>query len=107
MKKLSKKRKIVILIILTILIIIGLRVFTKSRASKTVEITANFKDEGGLLSDEIAIVTATDEGENGTSCVLPDFANDKKVNKYIVAQKNIESSNEENQQNERGFLAPR
>ena len=43
MKKLSKKRKIVILIILTILIIIGLRVFTKSRASKTVEITAKFK----------------------------------------------------------------
>ena len=99
MNRLSKKRMIVILIIAIILIIVGIRVFTKSRASKTLEITANFKDEGGLLSDEIATVTATDEGENGTSFVLPDFANDKKVNKYIVEQKNIESSNEENQQN--------
>ena len=88
MNRLSKKRRIVILIIAIILIIVGIRVFTKSRASKTLEITANFKDEGGLLSDEISTVTATDEGENGTSFVLPDFANDKKVNKYIVAQKN-------------------
>ena len=99
MNRLSKKRRIVILIIAIILIIVGIRVFTKSRASKTLEITANFKDEGGLLSDEISTVTATDEGENGTSFVLPDFANDKKVNKYILEQKNIESSNEENQQN--------
>ena len=98
MKKLSKKRKIVILIILTILIIIGLRVFTKSRASKTVEITAKFKDESRLLSDEISTVMATNEGESGISLVLPDFANDKKVSKYMVTPKSIEEENTEEQE---------
>ena len=48
MKK-TNKRNIVILIILIILIIVMLRAFIKSRANNVVEITANFKDNSGLL----------------------------------------------------------
>ena len=89
MKRLSRKRNIVILIILTILIIIGLRIFTKSKASKIQEISANFKDSESLLSNEISTVTAINEGENGISLVLPEFANDKKIGKYIITKKEI------------------
>ena len=66
---------ITILIIAIILIIVGIRVFTKSRASKTLEITANFKDEGGLLSDETTvqltgeIVTRADVHIDGMHCM--------------------------------------
>ena len=83
MNKINKKKNIAILIILIILIIIGVRIFTKSVASKNQEITVKVKDDEGLLSDETFVTNATKEGENETSLVLPDFANDKKVKKYI------------------------
>ena len=57
MKRLSKKKNIAIWIVLIILIIIGLRVFTKSKASKIETITANFKDNSGILSDEISEIS--------------------------------------------------
>ena len=89
MKKTSEKKKLLILIILIILIIVGLQIFTKSRASKTQDITINFQDNGGLLSNETSIAQATNEGESGVSLVLPEFANDKRVGKYIIIKKDI------------------
>lgn len=89
MKKTSEKKKILILIILIILIIVGLQIFTKSRASKTQDITINFQDNGGLLSNETSIAQAINEGESGVSLVLPEFANDKRVGKYIIIKKDI------------------
>ena len=98
MKRLSKKKNIAIWIVLIILIIIGLRVFTKSKASKIETITANFKDNSGILSDEISEVLATNEGESGVSLILPDIVKDKKISKYIVLKKDI--INDENNINE-------
>lgn len=92
MNKINKKKKIAILIILIILIIIGVRIFTKSVASKNQEITVKVKDDEGLLSDETFVTNATKEGENETSLVLPDFANDKKVKKYIIVKKGVSTS---------------
>lgn len=88
MKK-TNKRNIVILIILIILIIVMLRVFIKSRANNVVEITANFKDNSGLLSDESISLNAVNEGESGYSITLPDIVNTKKISKYIITQKEI------------------
>ena len=98
MKRLSKKKNIAIWIVLIILIIIGLRVFTKSKASKIETITANFKDNSGILSDEISEVLATNEGDSGVSLILPDIVKDKKISKYIVLKKDI--INDENNINE-------
>lgn len=96
MKRIGK-REIVILIILIILIIVGLQAFTKSRASKTVEITTNFKDDSSLLNDEISVLTAVNEGESGTSIILPEIINTKKVDKYIITKKEIiETENNDN-----------
>lgn len=98
MKKINKK-SIIILIVLIILIIIGLRAFNESRANKTIEITASFKDINGLLNDEKSTLVATTEGENGIAVVLPEFANEKKIIKYIIEEKDIVEDNETSQEN--------
>ena len=95
MKK-TKSKNIVILIVLIILIIVMLRAFIKSRANNVVEITANFKDNNSLLSDETVTLEAINEGESGYSITLPDIINTKRVSKYIITQKEITENTEEN-----------
>ena len=95
MKK-TKSKNIVILIVLIILIIVMLRAFIKSRANNVVEITANFKDNNSLLSDETVTLEAINEGESGYSITLPDIINTKRVSKYIITQKEIIENTEEN-----------
>ena len=88
MKKTSKKY-IVILIILIILIIVGLKAFMSSKANKQIEITANFSDLNKMANDEKTTILATNDGENGMEIILPEFANEKKVSKYIITKKDI------------------
>ena len=88
MKKTSKKY-IVILIILIILIIVGLKAFMSSKANKQIEITANFSDLNKMSNDEKTTILATNDGENGMEIILPEFANEKKVSKYIITKKDI------------------
>ena len=88
MKKTSKKY-IVILIILIILIIVGLKAFMSSKANKQIEITANFSDFNKMANDEKTTILATNDGENGMEIILPEFANEKKVSKYIITKKDI------------------
>ena len=88
MKKTSKKY-IVILIILIILIIVGLKAFMSSKANKQIEITANFSDLNKMANDEKTTILATNYGENGMEIILPEFANEKKVSKYIITKKDI------------------
>ena len=88
MKKTSKKY-IVILIILIILIIVGLKAFMSSKANKQIEITANFSDLNKMANDEKNTILATNDGENGMEIILPEFANEKKVSKYIITKKDI------------------
>ncbi len=99
MKK-TNKRNIVILIFLMIFIIILLRAFSNSRANKVIEITANIKDNSGLLVDEKTTLEAINEGESGFSITLPEVVNTKKVTKYIVTQKEmVENTEEETKSN--------
>ena len=88
MKKTSKKY-IVILIILIILIIVGLKAFMSSKANKQIEITANFSDLNKMANDEKTTILATNDGENGMEIILPEFANEKKVSKYIITKNDI------------------
>lgn len=92
MRKLNKKN-IMILIILIILSIVGLKAFNKSRANKTLEIIAKFNDIEGLVDDEKSTLLATNENENGMAITLPEFVNDKKINKYIITKKDISDEN--------------
>lgn len=92
MEKINRKN-VVILIILLILIIIGVRIFNNSKANKQIEITANFKDFNKLASNETATIVATDDGKNGTAVILPEYANEKKISKYIIIKKSIIDEN--------------
>ena len=88
MKKI-KKKDILVLIFLIILIIVMIRAFIKSRANEVIEVTANFIDNSGSLSDEIINIEAFNEGESGYSITLPEVVNTKIAKKYIVTQKEI------------------
>lgn len=94
MRKINKK-EIVILIILIIMLIIQIKAFNNSRANKFVDIVAKITDSDGLLSEENITITALNEAESGTSIILPEFVNTKKVSKYIVVEKNIVNNEEE------------
>ena len=91
--KRKNKNFIIILIILIILIIVGLKAFNNSKANKTIEITANFKDIEGLVSDEKMTLVASNDGENGMAIILPEIVNEKKVKKYIITKKDISNEN--------------
>ena len=88
MRKLTAKR-IGVLIVLIILIILQIKAFTDSRAKKITDITAKIIDESGILSDEIYMLKAVNEEENGTSIILPTVVNEKIIEKYIIEIKTI------------------
>ena len=94
--KRKNKNFIIILIVLIILIIVGLKAFNNSKANKTIEITANFKDVEGLVSDEKMTLVASNDGENGMAIILPEIVNEKKVKKYIITKKDISNENIKN-----------
>lgn len=98
MKKINK-RKIVILIILILMLIIQIKAFTDSRASKLTNITANIIDTSGILSDEIYMLQAVNEGESGTVITLPSVVNEKKIEKYLVETKLIQKTEENEEKN--------
>lgn len=86
MKKINK-RKIFILIVLVISIIIEVRVFTRSRADKLIDISINVKDENNLINDNIINLQAIDENNAGYAITLPEFINGNKISKYIIEEK--------------------
>ena len=94
-----KKRKIALLIILIVFLIIEIKAFTDSRATKLIEITANIVDDSGLLEDEKYILQAINEGESGYCITLPNVVNDKKISKYIIEQKEINKDNAKDEKN--------
>lgn len=88
MKKINKKN-IVKLIIFIIFLILQIKAFDNSRATKLTYITAKIIDSSGLLSEETSTVMTIDEGNNGIAITLPDIINNKKVSKYFVTKKEI------------------
>ena len=98
MKKLNKK-KIGILILLLIVIIIEIKAFTDSRASKLLEITAIVNDNSGYLSSSEIPLEASSEGKAGYVVTLPNIVGDNVVSKYIVDKKDIEETKESKENN--------
>lgn len=86
MRKINK-RKILILIVLIISIIIEVRVFTRSRADKLVDISINVKDVNNLINDNVINLQAIDENNAGYAVNLPEFINGNKISKYIIEEK--------------------
>ena len=95
MKKIDKKG-IVKLIILIILLIMQIKAFDNSRANKLTYITAKIEDVSGLLSAETSTMIAINEGDNGMAITLPNFINNKKINKYYITKKEIIQTDTEN-----------
>ena len=98
MKKINKKR-IILLMILICLLILQIKAFTDSQANKVLEITLNAKDSKAILEDSVITLEATNEGESGYSIVLPEIVNEKRVSKYYITEKNIETDEETNTEN--------
>lgn len=95
MKKINKKR-IVLLIILVCLLILQIKAFMDSTANKLLEVTLLAKDSKAILEDSSMTVEATEEEESGYSLILPKVVNEKKVSKYYIIEKNVETQNTAN-----------
>ena len=98
MKKINKKR-ILILIGLIILILLEIKAFRDSKAEKLIDISANCKDSQELIEDENVTIQAVNEGKDGISITLPELVNEKKVSKYLIANQEIVTKNEEKEEN--------
>lgn len=98
MKKINKKR-ILILIGLIILILLEIKAFRDSKAEKIIDISANCKDFQELIEDEKITIQAVNEGKDGISITLPELVNEKKVSKYLIANQEIVTKNEEKEEN--------
>ena len=98
MKKINKKR-ILILIGLIILILLEIKEFRDSKAEKIINIKANYKDSQELIEDENVTIQAVNEGKDGISITLPELVNEKKVSKYLIANQEIVTKNEEKEEN--------
>ena len=98
MKKINKKR-ILILIGLIILILLEIKAFRDSKAEKIIDISANCKDSQELIEDEKITIQAVNEGKDGISITLPELVNEKKVSKYLIANQEIVTKNEEKEEN--------
>lgn len=94
MRKLNVKQ-IGVLIVLILLLILQIKAFTDSKANKLTDITAKIIDVSGVLSDEIYMLKAVNEEENGTAITLPSVVNEKIIEKYIIEIKPINEESEE------------
>ena len=96
MKKLNKKR-IAILIFLVIVVLFEIIAFRDSRANKIIEVTLATIDNSGFLSVEEINISAINGEESGYYIFLPEYINEKRVIKYIVEQKNIQTEDKEDE----------
>lgn len=99
MKNLSKK-KLIWLIIATVLVIIEIKAFTDSRADKLLEINTNIVDASGLLDVEQVNLEASSQNEAGYYIILPEYINGKKVSRFFIEEKSIIDENNEEDSSE-------
>lgn len=97
--KLNKKR-IFILICLMMLVIFEIVAFRDSRASKIIDITASIIDSAENLETQQIALQATNTGKSGYAIVLPEYVDNKKIDSYIITEKNIHQIDEEIEKNE-------
>ena len=99
MKNLSKK-KLIWLIIATVIVIVEIKAFTDSRADKLLEINTNIVDASGLLDVEKIKLEASSQNEAGYYVVLPEYINGKKASKYYIEEKSIINEDEDSSEYE-------
>lgn len=93
MRKINKK-KITILIFLIIIVILEIIAFRASSANKTIEITLTAIDNSGLLTEQNTSITAINTEKSGYYIILPEYINEKHIDKYTVKQKTIQIQEE-------------
>ena len=94
MKNISKK-KLIWLIVATIIVIVEIKAFTDSRADKLLEIKTNIVDASGLLDVEKIKLEAGNQNEAGYYVILPDYINGKKASRYFIEEKSIISEDDD------------
>ena len=90
MRKFNIKR-VTIILLLVVVIIIELLALGLSRAEKTTEMSLIAVDYEGNLTNYEGTINAYDGGESGYYITLPEIIDTKKIEKYIITQKNTET----------------
>lgn len=83
------KKRIFVLICLIMLVIFEIVAFKNSRANKILEITASIIDDDEKIETEQINLEATSLGASGYSLILPEYINNKRVDSYIIKEKDI------------------
>lgn len=83
------KKRIFILISLIMLVIFEIVAFRNSRANKIIDVAASIIDNEGKLDVEQISLEASNSGSSGYFVVLPEYINNKKVDSYIIKEKEI------------------
>ena len=97
------KKRVFVLICLILLVIFEIVAFRNSRANKIIDITASIIDDEEKLATEEVGLEASNSGNSGYFVILPEFINNKRIDSYIVKEKEIhtQKKNENNIEKEK------
>ncbi len=83
------KKRVFILICLIMLVIFEIVAFRNSRANKIIDIAASIIDDEKNIDTEHISLEAINSGESGYALILPEYVNNKKIDSYIITEKEI------------------
>lgn len=96
---LINKKRIFILICLTLLVIFEVVALQRSKAAKVIEISATVEDNEEKLEPINVMLEATNSGASGYYLNLPEYINSKRIGQYYIIEKEIHTKKEENIEN--------
>ena len=71
------------------LVIFEIVAFRNSRANKIIDIAASIIDDEKNIDTEHISLEAINSGESGYALILPEYVNNKKIDSYIITEKEI------------------
>ena len=86
---LINKKRIFILICLTLLVIFEVVALQRSKAAKVIEITANVEDNEKNIQNVEVMLEATNSGASGYYLALPEYVNGKRIGQYYIVERDI------------------
>lgn len=86
---LINKKRIVILICLTLLVIFEVVALQRSKAAKVIEVIANVEDNEKNIENSEIMLEATNSGASGYYLALPEFVNGKRIGQYYIVERDI------------------
>ena len=86
---LINKKRIVILICLTLLVIFEVVALQRSKAAKVIEVIANVEDNEKNIENIEIMLEATNSGASGYYLALPEFVNGKRIGQYYIVERDI------------------